>query len=155
MAKLTNIVIHCSDSEFGSASEIDRWHRARGWSGIGYHFVILNGLIVPKTGYQTRLHLDCMDGQIEVGRKIDGDNWVSANEAGAHALGFNDKSIGICLIGVKDFTHRQMSALRTLVSELCIHYGLTAKNVVGHYETPKAGGKTCPNFDMQAFRDSL
>jgi hypothetical protein len=48
-----------------------------------------------------------------------------------------------------------MSALRTLVSELCIHYGLTAKNVVGHYETPKAGGKTCPNFDMKAFRASL
>ena len=77
------------------------------------------------------------------------------NEQGAHALGFNDKSIGICLIGVKDFTPRQMSALRTLVSELCIHYGLTAKNVVGHYETPKAGGKTCPNFDMKAFRASL
>ena len=155
MAKLTNIVIHCSDSEFGSASEIDRWHKQRGWSGIGYHFVILNGLIVPKTGYQTRLHLDCMDGQIEVGRKIDGDNWVSANEAGAHALGFNDKSIGVCLIGVKNFTAKQMRSLRVLITELNAYYKIPIKDILGHYETPKSGGKTCPNFDMKLFRSTL
>lgn len=155
MAKISNIIIHCSDSEFGSASEIRRWHLKRGWSDIGYHFVILNGLLVPRTGYQQRLFLATMDGNIEAGRKIDGDYWVSENEQGAHTLGLNASSIGICLIGTYQFTVRQMNALKALVTELLIHYGLTPKAVLGHYETPKAGGKTCPNFDVKAWRTTL
>jgi N-acetylmuramoyl-L-alanine amidase len=155
MAKISNIIIHCSDSEFGSASEIRRWHKKRGWSDIGYHFVILNGLLVPRTGYQQRLFLATMDGNIEAGRKIDGDYWVSENEQGAHTLGLNASSIGICLIGTNQFTVRQMNALKALVTELLIHYGLTPKAVLGHYETPKAGGKTCPNFDVKAWRTTL
>ena len=155
MAKISNIIIHCSDSEFGSASEIRRWHLKRGWSDIGYHFVILNGLLVPRTGYQQRLFLATMDGNIEAGRKIDGDNWVSENEQGAHTLGLNASSIGICLIGTNQFTVRQMNALKALVTELLLHYGLTPKAVLGHYETPKAGGKTCPNFDVKAWRTTL
>jgi N-acetylmuramoyl-L-alanine amidase len=155
MAKISNIIIHCSDSEFGSASEIRRWHMKRGWSDIGYHFVILNGLLVPRTGYQQRLFLATMDGNIEAGRKIDGDYWVSENEQGAHTLGLNASSIGICLIGTNQFTVRQMNALKALVTELLIHYGLTPKAVLGHYETPKAGGKTCPNFDVKAWRTTL
>jgi N-acetylmuramoyl-L-alanine amidase len=155
MAKISNIIIHCSDSEFGSASEIRRWHLKRGWSDIGYHFVILNGLLVPRTGYQQRLFLATMDGNIEAGRKIDGDYWVSENEQGAHTLGLNASSIGICLIGTNQFTVRQMNALKALVTELLIHYGLTPKAVLGHYETPKAGGKTCPNFDVKAWRTTL
>ena len=155
MGKISNIIIHCSDSEFGSASEIRRWHLKRGWSDIGYHFVILNGLLVPRTGYQQRLFLATMDGNIEAGRKIDGDNWVSENEQGAHTLGLNASSIGICLIGTNQFTVRQMNALKALVTELLLHYGLTPKAVLGHYETPKAGGKTCPNFDVKAWRTTL
>lgn len=155
MAKISNIIIHCSDSEFGSASEIRRWHLKRGWSDIGYHFVILNGLLVPRTGYQQRLFLATMDGNIEAGRKIDGDYWVSENEQGAHTLGLNASSIGICLIGTNQFTVRQMNALKALVTELLLHYGLTPKAVLGHYETPKAGGKTCPNFDVKAWRTTL
>lgn len=155
MAKISNIIIHCSDSEFGSASEIRRWHLKRGWSDIGYHFVILNGLLVPRTGYQQRLFLATMDGNIEAGRKIDGDNWVSENEQGAHTLGLNASSIGICLIGTNQLTVRQMNALKALVTELLLHYGLTPKAVLGHYETPKAGGKTCPNFDVKAWRTTL
>ena len=41
MAKLTNIIIHCSDSDFGDAQTIDLWHKQRGWKGIGYHYVIV------------------------------------------------------------------------------------------------------------------
>ena len=37
------ITIHCSDSEWGNADVIDEWHKKRGWDGIGYHYVILNG----------------------------------------------------------------------------------------------------------------
>ena len=38
------IVVHCSDSPHGrgnNAETIHGWHLARKWSGIGYHYVIL------------------------------------------------------------------------------------------------------------------
>jgi hypothetical protein len=37
MRAIKQIIIHCSDSEFGNVIQIDRWHRERGWKGIGYH----------------------------------------------------------------------------------------------------------------------
>jgi len=150
---LTNIIIHCSDSEFGSASEIRRWHLAKGWKDIGYHFVICNGTVVPKTKYQSELYLDIMDGSVEVGRKIDGDNFVSDNEAGAHALGYNSKSIGICLIGVKDFTEEQFASLRKLLHELMNHYGIGKDKILGHYQV--SANRTCPNFDVPEFLKSV
>lgn len=155
MAALTNIIIHCSDSEFGSSAEIRRWHLERGWKDIGYHFVILNGMIVPKTKYQLPLYVDAMDGSIEVGRKIDGDRFVTDNEAGAHALGYNSNSIGICLIGVDHFTEQQFNSLRELLRELMHTYGISKKRILGHYQTAKAGGKTCPNFDVTKFLETL
>ena len=77
--KITGIVIHCSATKPGSranAEDIDRWHRARGFKGIGYHFVILP------------------DGTIEDGRPLE--------QAGAHVSGFNKNTIGICYIGGLD-----------------------------------------------------
>ncbi|MFQ5589758.1 MAG: peptidoglycan-binding protein, partial [Phycisphaerae bacterium] len=50
----TTIVIHHSATETGGASLFDRFHRKRGWDGLGYHFVIGNGTDTP-------------DGLIEVG----------------------------------------------------------------------------------------
>ena len=45
------IIIHCSATRAGqdfTAADIDRWHRARGFRSIGYHFVIrLDGTIEP------------------------------------------------------------------------------------------------------------
>ena len=70
------IIIHCSATPKGveySASDIDKWHRQRGYSKIGYHYVIK------------------LDGKIEKGRE--------ENEMGAHCLGENLYSIGICYIG--------------------------------------------------------
>ena len=146
MAKLTNIIVHCSDSTFGSAALIRQWHLERGWKDIGYHFVISNGkpasdLTIPR-----------MDGNIETGRAINGDSLISGNEIGAHALGYNDKSIGICLIGVQSFSVAQMQSLEELVTELCIRFKIPSSAVLGHYETAQAGGKTCPNFDVSKLR---
>ena len=156
MAKLTNIIIHCSDSEFGSASEIRRWHQQKGWKDIGYHFVILNGLIVPQTSFQKSLYLPILDGSVEVGRKIDGDDLVSDNEVGAHALGYNANSIGICLIGKKHFTQAQFDSLRELLRDLMKRWShIKKQDILGHYQTPKAGGKTCPNFDVTKFLETV
>jgi hypothetical protein len=151
MAKLTNIIIHCSDSEFGSASEIRRWHLANGWKDIGYHFVILNGMVMPTTKNQTSLYLPLLDGSVEVGRRLDGDTFITDNEAGAHALGYNTKSIGICLIGVNSFTPSQFMQLAKLLQTLTNLYGLpfSLTTIKGHYEvTPN---RTCPNFNVPLF----
>ena len=51
-------------------------HRARGFSQIGYNYVI------------------DLDGTIEAGRPL--------TIAGAHCVGYNDHSVGICYIGGLD-----------------------------------------------------
>ncbi|GFP28973.1 hypothetical protein HKBW3S33_02389, partial [Candidatus Hakubella thermalkaliphila] len=79
----TNIIIHCSDSEWGCAREIRKWHLERGWKDIGYHFVILNGKVLP------RLHLPAIDGSIECGRILNETLTVETDEVGSHALGYN------------------------------------------------------------------
>ena len=141
--KPTHIIIHCSDSTWGCAREIDKWHKKRGWSGIGYHLVILNHR--PESDDI----LYALDGSIECGRPMDAE--------GAHCLGYNERSIGICLIGVKDFSLKQFDALKEVLKELCAEHGIPAKNVLGHGETDsgKEEGKTCPNFDVDAFRTYL
>ena len=49
MRTIDSIIIHCSATSCGkdfTAIDIDRWHRQRGFDGIGYHYVIrLNGTI--------------------------------------------------------------------------------------------------------------
>ncbi len=154
--KIDSIIIHCSDSEWGTAREIKKWHtdpapQGRGWSDIGYHFVIQNGKPTP---HQVLLSLD---GAIENGRYIDEDNVVGPDEMGIHCLGYNDHSIGICLIGKTTFTIPQFDALKRLLQDLCKEHGIQVENILGHCETAsgKAQGKTCPNFDVSAFRTWL
>jgi N-acetylmuramoyl-L-alanine amidase len=107
------IVIHCSDSGFGNAVTIDSWHRSNGWSSIGYHFVILNGQISPKR------HNSYFDGRVETGRPCDMDNLIDPDEVGAHTLGYNTKSIGICLIGLSgQFTQSQIRSLIDLLHHI-------------------------------------
>src|SRR5205809_827024 len=69
-------------SASGSAAEFDKYHRSKGWDGLGYHFVIGNG-----TGSG--------DGQVEVGYR-----W-KRQMVGAHAgnAEYNQRGIGICLVG--------------------------------------------------------
>ena len=77
MRKITEIIIHCSATTEGkdfTVEDIDRWHRQRGFNGIGYHFVIYR------------------DGSIHAGR--------SKRQIGAHCKGHNTISLGICYIGV-------------------------------------------------------
>jgi len=107
---MINVIIHISDSGWGNAVTIDSWHRQRGMKMIGYHFVILNGQVSPKR------HISWLDGKVETGRPLDLDNVISPDEVGAHALGYNQNSIGICLIGLPgNATHSQMSSLQTLI----------------------------------------
>ena len=152
------IIVHCSDSEWGDEPEISKWHKDRNFDfapkpGLdgegtftGYHHVILNGFATYRQ-LKDGVRAENDDGRIEPGR--------SEKFWGCHALGYNDRSVGICLIGVRSFTPKQYAAAVGLVNALRAGYMIPVENVLGHCETALSGGKTCPNFDMKAFRLSL
>lgn len=125
MRDIKLVVLHCSDSDnvaHDNVKTIKKWHvEERGWSDIGYHFVI------------TR------DGQVYPGRPLD--------KQGAHAKGHNKYSIGICLTGKNSFTDMQFCSLYELINRLFIQYDLELKDIVLHNELDK--NKTCPNFTMK------
>lgn len=129
MREITEIIIHCSATKEGHpffAADIDRWHKAQGWSGIGYHYVI------------------DIDGKVETGR--------AEYQAGAHAKGHNANSIGICYIGGLDIngkpkdtrTPEQHKSLAELVARLKVKY--PKATVHGHNEF---ANKACPCFNVR------
>ncbi len=126
MRRITEIIIHCSATESGadfSAFDIDQWHKAQGWSKIGYHYVVR------------------LDGTVERGRP--------ESEVGAHCKGHNQHSIGVCYIGglkngkpADTRTAQQKSALKALIAQLRTRYPNAL--ILGHNTlSPKA----CPCFN--------
>lgn len=137
---IKKVIVHCSDSEFGDVKLIDQWHKARGWKGCGYHYVITNGVIDHGKPYSSKL-----DGIVQQGRML--------TEIGAHCLNHNADSIGVCLIGRHHFSARQLyDSLPSLIVMLG-DIGITWENVYGHCEFD--AGKTCPNIDPQILRLGL
>jgi N-acetylmuramoyl-L-alanine amidase len=119
----TWIIIHHSDSAYGSAAIMDQWHRARGFDELGYHFVIGNG---TNSG----------DGQIEVGPRWPKQKWGAHDNALDNR--YNTNGIGICLIGNFNDTHptaKQMRSLIRLVVYLMRTYDIPADRILGHGET--------------------
>ncbi len=117
------IIIHHSDSSYGSAAIIDKWHRARGFDELGYHFVIGNGT-------------DSGDGQIEVGPRWPIQKWGAHDNALDNR--FNNYGIGICLVGDFNKTHptpKQLHSLLRLVVYLMRKYDIPPDRVLGHGET--------------------
>jgi len=113
-----NIILHCSDSFFGNAAIITKWHvlpkpDGRGWSNIGYHYLVLNGNLSGKVFNKN------YDGHIETGRPLDDDKIIEPFEYGAHTRGMNYNSVGICLIGQSGiFTKKQLRSLEYLLTGL-------------------------------------
>jgi N-acetylmuramoyl-L-alanine amidase len=129
MRKIDKIIVHCSATPEGRnvlISEVKRWHvEERGWSDIGYHFVIE------------------LDGSVRIGRPIE--------IKGAHSKGNNHDSIGVCYIGGVDLdmkskdtrTECQKESLVNLLTELKDTYG---GNIYGHRDF---SDKDCPSFDAR------
>ncbi len=134
------IVVHCSTSDWGSASAIDRWHREFGWDGIGYNYVITNGCKVNGKEYDQKY-----DAIVEIGRDLD--------KVPAHCRGHNRYSIGICLIGNYLFTKAQFVQLNKLLLILMGDHDVPLDRIYGHYELNP--NKTCPNFDMDLVRNEI
>jgi len=136
MRTITLIVIHCSAVRPGqrsSAKKINDWHHDRGFqNGIGYHYVVRR------------------DGSIEPGRPLE--------MIGAHVVGHNRHSIGICYEGgLNSFgedadtrTPEQKVTLRKLLEEL--HRKFPKALIVGHRDLNP--GKKCPCYDViSEYRD--
>ena len=80
---------------------------------------------------------DCV---IEDGRP---EYWV-----GAHVKGFNDISLGVCLIGKNKFSKEQFVSLKSLIKFWKIQY--RKAQIVGHCDFDYTN-KTCPNFDVKTW----
>ena len=115
---MTNVIIHCSDSSWGNASIITKWHvQERGWTNCGYHYIILNGLLSPFKRHEY------FNGHLETGRPLDDDGDMELDERGAHAFGYNS-AVGICLIGLSGtFTETQLRTLGHLIRRLRLQFG--------------------------------
>jgi N-acetylmuramoyl-L-alanine amidase len=133
---INEIIVHCSATAEGkdfTVADIKKWHLARGFSDIGYHYVIYR------------------DGSINKGR--------DESKIGAHCTGHNSHSIGVCYIGgcasdgktPKDTrTAAQKAALVKLLKELRVKY--PNATIHGHREF---ANKACPSFDARKEYSSL
>ena len=124
---IKRVILHCSatpdeESDIG-AEDIELWHKARRFSGIGYHFVIKR------------------DGTLEHGRPLE--------KIGAHTKGHNLDSIGVCYVGTRKPTDEQIETLLDLAAEFNLAYGLCADDWFGHYQF---ANKECPGVSMELFR---
>ncbi len=127
---ISEIIIHCAATPEGkdyTVPTIRAWHKERGWTDIGYHYVVYR------------------DGSIHVGRPI--------GQVGSHVAGRNTGTIGICYVGglsadgktAKDTrTPAQRASLLWLRDQLAArHKGI--RKISGHNEY---AAKACPCFSV-------
>ena len=127
--KIDKIILHCAATPEGrdvKTETIKSWHvKGRGWSDIGYHFVIE------------------LDGAVKNGRPL--------HRSGAHTKGYNATSIGICYVGGMDKdkkpkdtrTEAQRKAMDQLIADLKMDH--PTATIHGHNEF---AAKACPSFDV-------
>ncbi len=128
-AKTDYVVLHHAASKACSPYQVDSWHKANGWSGIGYHYFIRK------------------DGTIYRGRP----EWAT----GAHASGCNHESIGICVEGNYDeefvMPEPQKDSVKELLRDIKLRYPKTV--LKGHKQVGATGcpGKYYPLSEMMEF----
>ena len=127
---IKEIIVHCTATPEGRIETVEsvrNMHKARGFSDIGYHYLI----------------------------GLNGERWEGGNVnlIGAHCEGHNINSIGVCYVGgvdkkmqAKDTrTENQKYALVALLKDLRKLY--PKANIYGHHDFNK--GKSCPCFDAK------
>ena len=128
MRPINKVIIHCSATREGQdvkMEEIKSWHLDKGWRDIGYHYVIE------------------LDGSVKAGRPVE--------LIGAHCLGQNKFSIGVCYVGGVDEklqpkdtrTDEQKKALKKLINKLRKQH--EDISIHAHHEY---SNKACPSFNV-------
>lgn len=119
------IILHCTGShQDWTLDDIRKCHLSRGFSDIGYHFIIFP------------------DGTRKVGRPI--------YKMGAHCRGHNKNSIGIAWVGglngARDMTPQQKFRLSTTILLLAssLVYPIDTLST-HHFYNPH---KSCPNYTL-------
>lgn len=123
------VFIHCSASdrpEHDSVHVMNRWHRQRGWSSVGYHFFIRK------------------DGVAEYGR-----DWSRIPAAQA---GHNQGTLAFCVHGLakENFTTAQLEAVVNWCEILDSYFRNERGKIIrfrGHCEV---SAKACPVFDYKS-----
>lgn len=141
MRPINEIIVHCSatrpewmrDAKTpAKVAEIRRWHvQDRGFSDIGYHYVIDR------------------DGTVAKGRAVE--------RVGSHVKGHNTGTIGVCLVGgfgsaatdkfEEHFSWQQHKALAALLVDLRKQFPAIVK-VSGHNQYAQ---KACPGFNVPSW----
>lgn len=130
MRTIKEIIIHCTATPEGrvtTVADVTAWHKQRGFTTIGYHYLI----------------------------GLNGEVWKGRDESmiGAHCEGHNAISIGISYVGglakdgktAKDTrTTAQNASLIKLIKELKVKY--SNATIHGHNEF---SDKACPSFNVK------
>lgn len=132
--RIDEIIVHCTatpEYKHYTAADVRRWHTTpvskggRGWSDIGYHYLVL------------------LDGTVETGRDVD--------TIGAHCTGHNSHSIGVCYVGGMDSANRYAKDTRTELQKdallqllISLHRLYPYAKIRGHRDF---ANKECPSFD--------
>jgi len=129
---VTSIIVHhTATPQTWTLEKTRAYHKGKGWSDIGYHYLIERDPLL-----------------LRIGRR--------AGRVGAHCKGANRNSLGIVIVGnfVEETLDRQtLGFAAQAVADLCVSYGLTSSDVYGHNHAP--GGTTatvCPGFSMDDLR---
>lgn len=131
------VIHHSADKRWRTHTweDVRRWHLARGWRDIGYHLGVV---------------FDDGRWQIKRGRPLD--------QIGAHAKGYNARSIGIMFEGNFELEHLSDEAYALgldLVWQIMRQLNLRPTSIFGHRELPYP--TLCPGrfFPMNRLRGDL
>lgn len=119
------IIIHHAAAKSCSADDIHRWHLDNGWLGIGYNFFVRK------------------DGSIYRGRAEDA--------VGAHTVGYNSMSIGVCFEGnfeVEQMPEAQFNAGHELIAYLRGKYPNAKLGKHRDFDSTACPGKYFPYTEM-------
>ena len=130
MRTINKVIVHCTatpEHRHTTVDDVRRWHLDRGWSDIGYHYLIY------------------LDGTVHEGRPIE--------RIGAHTKGENKNSIGISYVGGIDKNTFKAKDTRTIeqkqaLIDLLNLFKITYPEITIHGHNEFAN-KACPCFDAK------
>tara|TARA_R110002020_G_scaffold471284_1_gene698209 strand:- start:6526 stop:7251 length:726 start_codon:yes stop_codon:yes gene_type:complete len=131
---IDEIIWHCTATPEGkdfTVADIRAWHKQRGWSDIGYHYVVYR------------------DGRIMLGRPV--------GQVGAHVAGHNTGTIGCSYVGGVSADGKRAKDTRTAAQRASMLW--LTEQLVKKFKITKISGhcayaaKACPSFDVR--KDAL